>query len=113
MAEDEGKARKGVEEPGEDETKEMRDRVHGEAPGCRRDLLVTREIGLRRGMRVARMEIDRHAQGLGRLEDRPEFLIVEKFAIAVAVDHRALETPILDRALELLDCSRDIGRRQG
>ena len=58
------------------------------------------------------MEIDRHVERFGALEDRPEPLLVEKGAVGKAVDHRALEATARHRALELVRSGLGIGRRQ-
>ena len=57
------------------------------------------------------MQVDRHVQPCGPLEDRPEALVVEEDAVGEAVDHAALETK-LDGALQLVGGGRRVRRRQ-
>src|SRR6185312_11366703 len=101
MAENDRELRIGIEYAGEHDAQEMTRGVDREAPGRALQLLVLREISLDCiGMRHRRMEIDRHAQRFSRREDRPEFLLVEKGALRVAMDHRAAEAEFLDATLE-------------
>jgi hypothetical protein len=53
------------------------------------------------------MQVDRHAQRFGSLQDRPVELVVEIASAIVAVDRRALEA-LTDAALQLFD--RVLGR---
>ena len=48
------------------------------------------------------MNVDRHVQSLGGLEDRPEFVIIQIFAVSVRVDHGTFELEPADRTFELL-----------
>src|SRR5688572_30060384 len=52
--------------------------------------------------RCVRMDVDGHVQGLRGFKDRPEFLVVEKFAACVRVDDRTLEAKPLYGALKFL-----------
>ena len=58
------------------------------------------------------MQVDRHAELLGALVDRPELLVVEEHAVGEPVQHRALEAELRDAALELVGRRRRIGGRQ-
>src|SRR2546426_12656694 len=103
MAEDDSEPRKGIEHPREDDAQEMAAGVHREAPAGARQLLVALEVGLH-GVRVRQrwMQVDRYAERLRALEDRPVLALVEKAAARVPMDHRALEAELADATLELL-----------
>ena len=64
-------------------------------------------------MRHRRMEIERHVERLGALEDRPEPLVVEEHAVAQAVHHGADAAEPGHRALELVGGFLGLGGRQG
>src|SRR5438034_8882352 len=84
MAEDDSQPRIGIEHARKDDAQEMAAGVHREAPAGARQLLVALEVGLD-GVRVRqrRMEVDRHAERLRALEDRPVLALVEKAAARV------------------------------
>src|SRR6266480_1230406 len=48
------------------------------------------------------MDIERHVERLGALEDRPEAPVVEEYPVGRSVHHRTLEAQLGDRALELV-----------
>src|SRR5712691_3426615 len=105
--------RVGVEHPGEDDAQEMAARIHRETPARARELLVPLEVGLERvRVRERGMEVERHAERLGALENHPVFLLVEETPSSVAVDHRAFEPQPRDAALELLGRGAGVSRRQ-
>ena len=58
------------------------------------------------------MEIDRHVQRLGTLEDRPELPFIMETAVGQAMDHRALEAKLRHRALQLVGGGLRVGCRQ-
>ncbi len=61
-----------------------------------------------------RVDIDRHVHGLGGLEDRPELLVVEIFAVGVGVDDNPLQAELGHRPLDLLGGGgRVLGRAGG
>ena len=64
-------------------------------------------------VRARRVKIDRHVERLAGFEDRPEFRIVEPFAIGVAVEDRALESELVHGTLDLLGRVCRILRREG
>ena len=59
------------------------------------------------------MQIDRHVEPFGALEDRPELLVVEEAAVGEAVNHRTLEAVLGHRALEFVGGGARIDGRQG
>jgi hypothetical protein len=63
-------------------------------------------------VRLRRMQIDRHVELLGALEDRPEELLVQETALAQAHEHRALEAELGHRALKLVGGRLGVRHRQ-
>src|SRR5262245_35938735 len=58
------------------------------------------------------MQVDRHIELGGPLEDGPEFLCVEKAPIRQPTDQGTLETELGDRALQLVGGRLRIWRRE-
>jgi hypothetical protein len=58
------------------------------------------------------VQVERHVEALEALEQRRERPVVEEATGRVAVDHRAEEAELADRALELVRRGRGIGGRQ-
>jgi len=58
------------------------------------------------------VQVERHVERLGALEDHPVFLLVEETPPGVAVDHRALEAELGDAARELVGRCARVGRRE-
>ncbi len=61
----------------------------------------------------AGVNVDRHVERLGAIEDRPKPFVVDEQALGETVDHGAFEAEVLDRAFELVGGLLGIGRRQG
>ncbi len=60
------------------------------------------------------MDVDRHVQGLGGLEDRPELLVVQIFVVGVGADDHALQPQLGHPPLDLLGGGgRVLGRAGG
>ena len=58
------------------------------------------------------MEVDRHFQRLGTLEDRPELPFIMETAVGQAMDHRALEAKLRHGAFQLVGGGLRVGCRQ-
>ncbi len=63
-------------------------------------------------VRRRRMQVERHVERLGALEDRPEALVVEKHAACQPVHHGALEAELGHRAFEFVGRRLGVGGRQ-
>src|SRR5262249_9401198 len=91
----------------------MQARLHAESPRGRRKLVVAGKIGAHyRGMRLARMQIDRHVQGLRALENAPEPLFVEEASSGQAIDDCTFAAEPRDGTFKLAHGSGRIGCRQ-
>jgi hypothetical protein len=55
-----------------------------------------------------RVKVDRDAEALGGLKDRPEELSVEEMLERAAVDERALEAELPHRPHQLMRCGRRV-----
>ena len=107
----------GVEHARQHHADRERRGLHGEAPAGRGDAGMLRhvvlEVKLDHGrVRHAGMEIERHVERLGALEDRPEALVVEEHAVAQPVHHGADEAVLRHDALEFVGGRLGLGRRQ-
>src|SRR6516225_11593484 len=91
----------------------MRAGVDAEAPSGQRQLFVTGEIDSHNGgMRLGRMQVDRHAERLCAFEYAPKPLVIEKGTLGVAIDHGPLEAEPSDGPVKLLHRRGRISRRQ-
>jgi hypothetical protein len=58
------------------------------------------------------MDVDRHVEGCGALEDRAEFLVVHEAAVGEPHDHGAFEAELAHRAFQFVGGGLRVGRRQ-
>src|SRR5262245_20853302 len=58
------------------------------------------------------MQVERHVELGGSLEDGPEFLRVEKTAVRQPADQSTLEAKLADRTLQLVGSRLRVWRRQ-
>ena len=110
VADDELKFWQAIEEAGDDESEQMQGSLGVPAPAGDRQQVAevagqAAEVGLPHSLgRWRGMEIDRHIQRNGRLEDGGEAWIIEEEAVGGAVEHGALEAMLRDTAGELCCC---------
>src|SRR5713226_1447542 len=95
-----------VKKAAQDETDRLGRRFDGVAPPGRGDRWERIEIVLVVGVEdrpvgSARMDVNRHVQRLGALEDRPETPVIEEDAARYGSDQGALEAESRHRPLEL------------
>src|SRR5215469_14879581 len=96
-----------VEHAAQDEPDALGRGFHRKTPGGAQDagvfLYISLVVGLDdRGTGQSRVDVERHVEGLRPFIDRPEPLVVVKYAGGQAVDHRALEAELADRAFQFI-----------
>ena len=108
----------GVEHTREHQPNALRRGLDGETPAGgqqpRKIVQIVLVVGLDDvGVGIRRVHVERHVEGGGALEDRPEPLVVEEqTAPRQPVDHGALEAELVDAALELVGVGLRIRSRQ-
>src|SRR5260370_19217052 len=113
MAQDHPEIGTGVEQPGEDQPEEMRASIHREAPGRGGQFDIALKVGLEHvGMRNRRMQVNRHVQRLGTLEDYPIPPVVEELAANVTVDQGAFEAELRNRSFQFFHRNGGVSRAQ-
>ncbi|MNE23354.1 hypothetical protein D3C80_1166060 [compost metagenome] len=100
MADHHLQLREPVEHARGDHAQDMHARLHAEPIDGSVQTLV--QQGLDHGVvRAVRVQIDGRVQSLGRLEDRPELLIIQIFALGVGIDDHPVQAQLRDAPLDL------------
>ncbi len=112
VADDDAQAGEAVEDAAHDDPEQMQAGLDAKAidRAVESGLDERRDHRLRRGIRV---QVDRHAERLAGLEDRPELLVVQVLAVRVRVEYHALEAQPAHATLDLFRSARGVLRRRG